>query len=140
MALDIKQQDATALAEAIAKGVLTAREAMDAAIEAAENGALWAPLHISTKSWGAEMRSLLITTLHLPECRRFSKILAAPALACRSGLAHAPAQMRRANLIQNSLPVCAKPGLISSGQQPFPNSVWRLQASRQKAPRSPPYR
>lgn len=41
MALDMKQQDATALAEAIAKGVLTAREAMDAAIEAAEK---WRPL------------------------------------------------------------------------------------------------
>ena len=41
MALDMKQQDATALAQAIAKGVLTAREAMDAAIEAAEK---WRPL------------------------------------------------------------------------------------------------
>lgn len=41
MALDMKQQDATALALAIAKGVLTAREAMDAAIEAAEK---WRPL------------------------------------------------------------------------------------------------
>lgn len=41
MALDIKQQDATALANAIAKGVLTAQEAMDAAIEAAEK---WRPL------------------------------------------------------------------------------------------------
>jgi len=41
VALDIKQQDATALAEAIAKGVLTAREAMDAAIESAEK---WRPL------------------------------------------------------------------------------------------------
>ncbi|WP_310015161.1 amidase [Brucella pseudogrignonensis] len=37
----MKQQDATALAKAIAKGVLTAREAMDAAIEAAEK---WRPL------------------------------------------------------------------------------------------------
>ncbi len=41
MALDMKQQDATALAHAFAKGVLTAREAMDAAIEAAEK---WRPL------------------------------------------------------------------------------------------------
>ncbi|QWK79384.1 amidase [Ochrobactrum sp. BTU1] len=41
MALDTKQQDATALANAIAKGVLTAREAMDAAIEAAQK---WRPL------------------------------------------------------------------------------------------------
>ncbi|WP_421565621.1 amidase [Ochrobactrum sp. EDr1-4] len=41
MALDMKQQDATALAQAIAKGVLTAREAMDAAIEAVEK---WRPL------------------------------------------------------------------------------------------------
>lgn len=37
----MKQQDATALANAIAKGVLTAREAMDAAVEAAEK---WRPL------------------------------------------------------------------------------------------------
>ncbi len=41
MALDMKQQDATALALAIAKGILSAREAMDAAIEAAEK---WRPL------------------------------------------------------------------------------------------------
>ena len=41
MALDMKQQDATALANAIAKGVLTAQEAMNAAIEAAEK---WRPL------------------------------------------------------------------------------------------------
>ena len=41
MTLDMKQQDATALAKAIADGVLTAREAMDAAIEAAEK---WRPL------------------------------------------------------------------------------------------------
>ncbi|OYR16346.1 amidase [Brucella grignonensis] len=37
----MKRQDATALANAIAKGVLTAREAMDAAVEAAEK---WRPL------------------------------------------------------------------------------------------------
>jgi amidase len=41
VALDMKQQDATALANAIAKGVLTAQEAMDAAVEAAEK---WRPL------------------------------------------------------------------------------------------------
>ncbi|HWT62840.1 MAG TPA: amidase [Ochrobactrum sp.] len=37
----MKQQDATALANAIAKGVLTAQEAMDAAVEAVEK---WRPL------------------------------------------------------------------------------------------------
>jgi len=41
VALDMKQQDATALANAIAKGVLTAQDAMDAAVEAAEK---WRPL------------------------------------------------------------------------------------------------
>lgn len=39
--MDMKQQDATALAMAIADGVLTARQAMDAALEAAEK---WRPL------------------------------------------------------------------------------------------------
>lgn len=41
MAFDSKQQDATALAQAIAGGVLSAREAMDAALEAADK---WRPL------------------------------------------------------------------------------------------------
>lgn len=41
MAADMKQQDATALAQAIANGVLSAREAMDAAIKAEEK---WRPL------------------------------------------------------------------------------------------------
>ncbi|MFD1200097.1 amidase [Brucella gallinifaecis] len=41
MALDMKQQDATALAFAIAKGALSAQEAVDAAIEAAKK---WRPL------------------------------------------------------------------------------------------------
>jgi len=41
MAPDMKQQDATALAQAIANGALSAREALDCAIEAAEK---WRPL------------------------------------------------------------------------------------------------
>jgi len=41
VAPDMKQQDATALAQAIANGVLSAREAMDNALEAAEK---WRPL------------------------------------------------------------------------------------------------
>ncbi len=63
MALHMKRQDATALANAIAKGVLTAREAMDAAVEAAENGALWAPLHISIQNLATAMQQLLMQVL-----------------------------------------------------------------------------
>lgn len=132
MTLDMKQQDATALAKAIADGVLTAREAMDAAIEAAQNGALWAPLHISIQNLGATMRPRSIPALTkqlLPECHRCSRTWAGHALDCRSVSAHAPVLMRHQSLIQNWLHDYARPVSTSSEQQLCRNSAWHLPVS-----------